>query len=520
MSSARPTDHLVGRLLAGRYRVVRRLEEGGMGALYVAMQEPLGREIALKVLRREYAADATAVQRFHKEAQAVSRLSHPNIVTVFDFGQDEGHLFLAMELVRGKSLRQVLDSEGPFSWRRSLRVIHGVTNGLVEAHESGIIHRDLKPENVMLTSAGVSPEHVKLLDFGLARSVTQDPDDPKLTQQNAIPGTPGYMPPERVNGLGDELRGDLYSLGALWFELLTGRLPFPAETAVKMLVRHLHDPAPSPRAHGADAQTPAAGDALVLRLLAKRPEDRPASAVVLLGLLQGLEENAWSVASAAQIAAAGTSRPSHPGWAHEPSNDFDFAPALESLSSLEEGDDDDEPIELLRRKEDVPVLLTRRKSDPIIRTPILDEDEAAARLSGALSLETTAETVVDFLRARFDGAGVLDLRSQPIRVVASEGFGPAEDVAKAVERTDALWRTIEGGEAYYGAPLEGDEWRAFHAAVAGGAPAGLLLAALRRDGRPALLVVGVHTDGPLLRDLMPLGRLMREMASSLTHFRF
>jgi len=538
MSDTTP-DPLVGRTLAGRYRVLRRLQEGGMGAIYIASQEPLGREVALKVLKEAYAADATAIARFEKEARAVSRLAHPHIVTIYDFGHTEDkELFLAMELLRGSSLRQVLEREKRIDWRRSLRMMRGVVMGLVEAHRGGIMHRDLKPENVMLVEQAGDPEFVKLLDFGLARS----------TQRNMIPGTPNYISPERVNGVANDLRSDLYSLGAMWFELLTGRIPFEADSSIKIIVRHLQDPPPRPSEHGADPEMPRAVDDLVLRLLQKQPDARPPSAQALLAELTQLEgAGPWSVASAAQIGDRSTQTPDLGGWSGEQSVDFDFSPVsgLASLASLED-EEPVEPIELLTRRKgaahqgapltpeaqsapapndtsDAAVMLLTRVKVPkpaAERRVIHSIAEVSTSLAEARSVEEVARLTVDYLRGRFTRAAVLDMRERPLRVLDVFGTHDAVEVEAAFERATRLEETVAGGEAYYGRPKVGDDWAALHQQVGGTLPGGVLLAALRRNKRPALLIYADHDAPTLMTDLSEPARLLKEIAAALTMLRF
>jgi serine/threonine protein kinase len=539
--TAGPTDPLVGTMLAGRYRVLRPLQQGGMGAIYAASQEPLGREVALKVLKDAYAGDATAIGRFEKEARAVSRLGHPHIVTIFDFGHtDDGQLFLAMELLRGRSLRQVLDAERRIGWRRSVRIVRGIVMGLVEAHRNGIMHRDLKPENVMLVEQAGDPEFVKLLDFGLARTVKSDPnaDESQLTQQNMIPGTPNYISPERVNGVANDLRSDLYSLGAMWFELLTGQLPFPAETSIKIIVRHLQDPAPRASQHGAEAELPAAVDNLIYQLMSKRPDDRPDSAQALLATLNSLDElDAWAVASASQIHKEATQTPDVSGWASEQSVDFDFAPitggALSSLAMLEH-EEQSEPIELTVRKGEVSsapppsdtseaavVLLTRVKAPKQVpRKALHSIADAATQLSQARTVNEVSRVTIDYLRSRYTRAAVVDLRKHPLRVVECWGTAPVAEVEAAFAGAPRLMDTVSSGEAYYGPPIAGADWDALHKRISGGRPGGVLLAALRRNKRPALLVYADHDGGELFTDLSDAARLLKEIAAALTTMRF
>jgi serine/threonine protein kinase len=278
---------LVGRLVAERYRVVRRLGAGGMGTVYVALQEPLGREVALKVVRRDLAGDERTLERFRREARSLSQAHHPHIVTLYDFGElSSGALWFAMELVRGENLRQRLVRAGPMPVRKTLTLIRDAASALAAAHALGIVHRDLKPENILLMEAAGEPDFVKIVDFGVAKltGVEDAAEEQQLTQRGSVVGTPGYIAPEvSLRGVTTDPRSDLYALGVVWFECLTGRAPFRARTATALLMAHALDPVPSmPEL----VPLPVAG--LVQRLLAKAPEDRPESAEELVALLDAL----------------------------------------------------------------------------------------------------------------------------------------------------------------------------------------------------------------------------------------
>jgi eukaryotic-like serine/threonine-protein kinase len=214
-----------GTVVAGRYRVIGKLGEGGMGAVYRAIQEPLGREVALKVIAPALTKDADSVERFRREAKAASSLSHPNIVTVFDFGEDNGLLFLAMELIPGIGLDQAI-RRGPMSPQRAIPILRGVCAALAEAHAHGIIHRDLKPQNIMLTSTSTQQDVVKVVDFGIARLA--DHGNAALTRTGAVVGTPGYVAPEFFDGAPASPMSDLYAVGVVAYELLAGVTPFPS----------------------------------------------------------------------------------------------------------------------------------------------------------------------------------------------------------------------------------------------------------------------------------------------------
>jgi tRNA A-37 threonylcarbamoyl transferase component Bud32/tetratricopeptide (TPR) repeat protein len=288
-------DPLIGTAIAGRYVVREKLGAGGMGSVYLATQEPLGREVAVKVMLKELIADEVAVQRFHAEAQAVSRLNHPNIVTVFDFGAtDDGTLFLVMEKLEGETLVSRL-RRGPLPFTEAAPVIAQVARALHAAHAKGIVHRDLKPENVMITRTDGNEVVIKVLDFGLAKMVGGERRT-GLTASDVIMGTPGYMSPEQIHGFPIDARSDIYALGVISWEMLTGRQLFSATSPVKILMRHLEEIPPSPSSVMPNAGIPPAAEALIARMLEKAPESRPATGEqVAVGIANPSSES-WAVA--------------------------------------------------------------------------------------------------------------------------------------------------------------------------------------------------------------------------------
>ncbi len=295
-------DPLLSTVVAGRYRIVRRLGCGGMGAVYAAEQAPLGREVALKVLRPEFARDPVAVERFKREAQLIAALHHPHIVNIHDFGaDDDGTLFIAMELLPGEDLSSRLRRTGPLSWDAALVIVEQIARALAGAHAKGVVHRDLKPANVLLLDVDGARAFVKVVDFGVAKLMRADRNEdgaPRITGDGFVPGTPGYIAPENIaGGDGDDPRSDLYSLGVTWFELLTGSTPFVGDSAMQILLQQLHGEPPRP-SDLARLSLPAAGEALLVRLLAREPSMRPASATTLLAELGGLGAEGLPLADA------------------------------------------------------------------------------------------------------------------------------------------------------------------------------------------------------------------------------
>jgi len=276
-------DPLIGRNLEGRFLIKERLGTGGMGAVYRAWQGSVGREVAVKVIESRLKGGRLAAKRFLREAKLASRLSHPNTVGVIDFGQTEdGLLYLVMELVKGRTMGDILLEDGPFAVDRMVRIGLQLCDALQAAHKLSIIHRDLKPSNVIVLDDPPGRDHVKVLDFGLAKSLV-DEGMTTVTQSDAIMGTPSYIPPEAVTRMQFDERSDLYSLGVILYEVVAGRLPFEATTVQAMLRQHAYDhPRPLP-----DHIPPQVSE-LLFQLLEKEPAQRPQSAVVVHDLLLGL----------------------------------------------------------------------------------------------------------------------------------------------------------------------------------------------------------------------------------------
>jgi tRNA A-37 threonylcarbamoyl transferase component Bud32 len=269
---------LVGQVVAGRFEVEAMLGAGGMGAVYRARQLSVDRQVALKVLKRDILDDQQAVRRFFLEAKATSRLSNPHTVTVHDFGQtDEGLLFIAMEYLDGQDLRERLRASGHLPASEAVSVIEAVAESLAEAHEMEIIHRDLKPENIFLVRRGKTDAFVKVLDFGIARAQALT-GDKGLTATGSIAGTPAYMSPEMVRGEKVEASADVYAMGVLLYEMISGRQPIDGATPFMVMQRHLTQ-TPSPLHEELDLSVvPKLLSIFVQRCLEKDPTLRPQNA--------------------------------------------------------------------------------------------------------------------------------------------------------------------------------------------------------------------------------------------------
>jgi len=258
------------RVLGGRYEVHRTLARGGMADVYLARDRSLDRPVAVKVLFNEFATDPSFVERFRREAQSAAGLAHPNIVAVYDWGAEDGTYFIVMEYVDGQSLADVLRSSGPLHPRRAAELAFEVAGALGFAHSRGVIHRDIKPGNVLVSSNGVA----KVTDFGIARAVSSPSED--LTQAGSVMGTATYFSPEQAQGFSVDARSDLYSLGVVLYEMLCGRPPFTGDSPVAIAYKHVQERPAPPSQFVSDL--PPGLEAVVMRLLAKNPDNRYRSA--------------------------------------------------------------------------------------------------------------------------------------------------------------------------------------------------------------------------------------------------
>ena len=273
-----PADPLVGKVINGKYKIVKLLGEGGMGAVYHGEQS-LGtnvRKVAIKTLHAQLSKDPTVQARFERECGTVAALEHPNTIQVYDFGTtDDGQLYIVMEFVKGRSLADSLEQDGPMEPARAEAIMKQICGSLEEAHSQGIVHRDLKPDNVVLTKRAGKADFVKVLDFGIAkRSGEEDKKEQKLTQQGMVLGTPPYMSPEQFTGKPIDARSDIYSLGVMSYEMLTGTLPFEAETAFEWATKHMTVAPTAIETHATGLRAPEKMRQAVMRALAKHVEDR------------------------------------------------------------------------------------------------------------------------------------------------------------------------------------------------------------------------------------------------------
>ncbi|UQX87222.1 Stk1 family PASTA domain-containing Ser/Thr kinase [Jatrophihabitans telluris] len=272
-------DPIVGRVLDGRYRVKQSLARGGMSTVYTGLDERLDREVAIKVMSSALSTDPAFADRFTREARVAARLSHPNAVSVYDQGTDAGHVFLIMELVRGRTLRDLLRERGALSPALAVSLMEPVLGALAAAHRAGLVHRDVKPENILLSDDGA----VKVADFGLARAIEADASN---TRTGLMMGTVAYCPPEQISRGHADARSDVYSAGVVLFELLTGTAPYTGDSAMSVAYQHVNSTVPLPSSRRAGIPTPI--DDLVRRATSREPSGRPLDAGAFLAELHDI----------------------------------------------------------------------------------------------------------------------------------------------------------------------------------------------------------------------------------------
>lgn len=253
-----------GQKINNRYEIVKSIGEGGMANVYLANDKILDRKVAIKVLRGDLSSDDKFIRRFQREALSVSNLSHPNIVEVYDVGEEDGEYYIVMEYIEGKTLKQLLKKRESLTLTEVIDIMTQLTDGISHAHESYIIHRDIKPQNIMIQDDG----RIKITDFGIAMALNAT----QLTQTNSVMGSVHYLPPEQASGKGATVKSDIYSMGILMYELLTGTVPFKGDNAVEIALKHMKDKIPSIRKQ--DPSIPQSVENILLKATAKNPRNR------------------------------------------------------------------------------------------------------------------------------------------------------------------------------------------------------------------------------------------------------
>lgn len=271
-----------GKMISERYEIIKSIGEGGMANVYLAKDTILNRKVAIKILRGDLANDEKFVRRFQREALSSSSLSHPNIVEMYDVGEDDGNYYIVMEYIEGKTLKQLIKKRGSLTLSEALDIMLQLTDGITQAHDSYIIHRDLKPQNILIKDDGT----IKITDFGIAVALNST----QLTQTNSVMGSVHYIPPEQASGKGSTIRSDIYAMGILFYELLTGVLPFRGDNAVEIALKQMHDPIPSVRKK--NPSIPQSVENIILKATAKNPKNRYADAKEMhADLLTALNED-------------------------------------------------------------------------------------------------------------------------------------------------------------------------------------------------------------------------------------
>ena len=253
-----------GQVINERYEILRSIGEGGMANVYLGYDTILDRNVAVKVLRGDLSNDEKFVRRFQREALSASSLAHPNIVEVYDVGEDDGLYYIVMEYIEGKTLKQLLKKRGNLTLSEAIDIMLQLTDGMAHAHDSYIIHRDLKPQNIMIKDDG----QIKITDFGIAMALNST----QLTQTNSVMGSVHYLPPEQASGKGCTIKSDIYSMGIIFYELLSGSLPFKGDNAVEIALKHMRDPLPSLKEE--NEAIPQSIENIILKATAKNPKNR------------------------------------------------------------------------------------------------------------------------------------------------------------------------------------------------------------------------------------------------------
>ncbi len=356
-------DRLVGQTLGGRYYVEKKIGEGGMGVVFSARHAVIERPLAIKVLKREVMRDTATIRRFIQEAKAASRIGHPNIVDVTDFDTtSDGLTYSVMEYIAGQTLGHAIRHNAPFPPTRAIRVAAQIARALGAAHDNGIVHRDLKPENVFLIDRDGRQDFVKIVDFGIAKVTpiegSKGPLEPRLTRAGSVFGTPEYMAPEQAAGRGDtDGRVDIYALGIILYEMLTGRVPHRGDTTVRTLAMQMLDPIEPPSKVRADLQIPPALEAVVMKALVKKREDRYQKMSELQAALDLVQKEIMPL----PVAFSATGSPVYQLSALPPGADQvptqPPAPVVHAAPALDDGPRSKSPTN--RRLKDEPQFVTR-----------------------------------------------------------------------------------------------------------------------------------------------------------------
>jgi eukaryotic-like serine/threonine-protein kinase len=335
-------DSMTGQMIDGRYKVLSRLGAGGMADVFLAEDQQLGRKVALKLMYRRFSEDPGFVERFRREAQAAAGLQHPNVVSVYDRGSYDDTYYIAMEYLPGRSLKQLIRQEAPLDPVRAINITLQILKAARFAHRRGVIHRDLKPHNVIIDES----DHAKVTDFGIARAGASD-----MTETGSIMGTAQYLSPEQAQGLAVSPGSDLYSIGVILYELVTGRVPFDAESAVTIAIKHVSDAPPAPRS--INPNVPPELEQVILWALNKNPTDRPTDADQFINALEQVKamiESGQGGPRTTSFASIGAAEAYGAADAYGAIDSDTSPPAVGVLAADEEPEDEEEPEEDRRRR--------------------------------------------------------------------------------------------------------------------------------------------------------------------------
>ena len=458
MAQREEIQDLLGRTWCDRYQILEYLGRGGMGAVFKARQIHMDREVALKVIHRKLCQDDKQVQRFEQEARTSSKLNHPNSIRVFDYGKSEdGRLFMAMEFLRGRTLGRLIADEGPLEPKRVIAVARQMFKSLAEAHQLGLVHRDLKPENIFICEIFGETDYVKVLDFGIAKAIGPTADEANLTQTGFICGTPRYLSPEQALGQKVDGRADLYSVGVLMYEMLTGRPPFVGENPISIVMKHVHDDPPPLVGLDRFGEDGRKLEWLVERLLEKNPARRPSPSERIVKYLDGSVTQAELLGRAPTVdkkrsATAQLNRVTR-GEAHSGRSSSASSPEMRSYEFRDMGQGGQDPTSQGSR-EDAEVYRPP-PLPPEASIPALSVESVRAHVAGALAggVNNAAETAMipsglvrQGLDADVPSPDETALIARPVGLVHTSDTRPGETMMLEKEKATRLMSRQDIGE--------------------------------------------------------------------------
>ncbi|MDR1496180.1 MAG: Stk1 family PASTA domain-containing Ser/Thr kinase [Clostridiales Family XIII bacterium] len=440
----------MSKILAGRYEILEKIGDGGMAVVYRARDKLLNRPVAIKVLRPEYVTDANFVDSFRKESRSAASLTHPNIVSIFDVGKDGNVYYIVMELIEGRPLSDIIREKGPLDYRFVLKISEQIASALSVAHRNNIIHRDVKPHNILITQDG----HAKITDFGIARAVT----DGTTVNDNTVKGTVHYFSPEQGRGMYMDERSDIYSLGVVMYEMLTGRVPFDADNAVAIAVMHMNDrmSAPSKLVPG----VPPALEQIIMKATEKHQVNRFRNADEMLGALRNVDRLTGgfvdpAIAGAVRSSITGDPRDDeyHDEYDDEVYDDEDYAPV--ETDTYDEDDEDDRNIALGKAKKAAKPMKRKDENRKYKAIAIIVAIVAAAlvayffvwpAMTKLLDKETETQTVEDVVGMNAeDAAAALDAQGYVVEL-GDDVYSDKYEAGYVVEQNPEAGEELAEGE--------------------------------------------------------------------------